>query len=1131
MKESESTIRILVIDDDEDLLNIAEVYLRRLDSQFEITTVNNPKKGLRMIRSGRFDLVVCDYQMPVLSGLEILRTIREEDNQIPFIIFTGRSREEVAIQALNLGATNFIKKGSDPKSQYTELAHLIKNAVRHRRDSLALVEYQKELELRNRISSVFLTKTDEDMFYEVLNIFIEALSSNFGIFGYVDEEGNYICPTLTREIWDACQVSDKTLIYPPDEWGGLWAKSMKEKKIQHSNGPFNLPEGHVQIKRVISCPIIYQGESIGNILVADKETEYDENDIRILETLTSALAPILYAYLQRDRKERQRLLAESALREERKKYRELYNNALVGLIRAKLSDGIILECNDTFASMIGFDNSEAVQGKRIVKAMHVDKEDVIRVEREIRTGSCITELSLKLLNGNNIRIRLQAKAYFEQDFFEATVIDMTEEQRARELLKYSEDKFRNIFELSPIGLAILDSDGCILEANSSILNTFGVKNLHDVLGYNIFQDPNLSLEGRKKVVSNGAYGAIAPYDFSLVQNRSLYHTSRNDVAFFDATFISFESMLNTQFYLFTVNEVTVLKKIEMKLRESEENWKRLIQHSRDVFVQTDKYGEIIFVNRSLSGIPAEKLIGQNVFDYIKTSLYDDKELLETVTKNGEIVEYQSRYFDEEEYILEITASPTFENGRISGMILKVSNVTERENLLEKLKASELKYRTLAEKSVQGVTLFQDSKCVYVNSALCKLVGYSADEILGEKVESIVEILHEDDREKALRRFYEKYSGKSNRQSMEYRFVHKDGTIKWVELFSSLIHIEKKQMLQILVIDISERKQYQQRLEKERQKLFDVLENIPAFVFISKPGGIIEWMNPIAKSLFEKEFILSEDDDAIMPMPDGIDTKRGSLRDIEWTTGDGKTFTIRSSPFIDITGERMILHVGIDISERVEFEKQLRSKKAELSEFVERIAHDLRGMLQVISGRVSLIEGKQNQENVTEIQDTIHMIQTLLSKSVALADAGLIIGDLTDVDLNELVNKIARTVIPETIKFESDHLPKVYADREKLSQVVLNLLRNAIEHGKPTKISILSEETESHSDIIFVNNGIPIDSSIRDSVLSPSFTRKSKRGIGLKIVSRIVYAHGWEISLDDKEDTSFRIRIPIQHIIK
>ncbi len=119
-------MKILYVDDEESLLEVGKLFLEQNNSKFSIQTCISAAIGLQLLKSESYDVIVSDYQMPSIDGLEFLRIIREDrDDSIPFIIFTGRGREEVAIEALNLGANRYIQKGADIKSQYIVLARAI----------------------------------------------------------------------------------------------------------------------------------------------------------------------------------------------------------------------------------------------------------------------------------------------------------------------------------------------------------------------------------------------------------------------------------------------------------------------------------------------------------------------------------------------------------------------------------------------------------------------------------------------------------------------------------------------------------------------------------------------------------------------------------------------------------------------------------------------------------------------------------------------------------------------------------------------------------------------------------------------------------------------------------------------
>jgi PAS domain S-box-containing protein len=119
--------------------------------------------------------------MPVMDGLKLLAMLRQAGDDIPFIIFTGRSREEVVIDALNLGATYYLKKGGQPRTQFTELAHLIQTAVSHSRTQRELKESaeQYQLILDSMTDSIYVV--DENLQVVLVNPAHIARAKKFGV--------------------------------------------------------------------------------------------------------------------------------------------------------------------------------------------------------------------------------------------------------------------------------------------------------------------------------------------------------------------------------------------------------------------------------------------------------------------------------------------------------------------------------------------------------------------------------------------------------------------------------------------------------------------------------------------------------------------------------------------------------------------------------------------------------------------------------------------------------------------------------------------------------------------------------------------------------------------------------------
>jgi CheY-like chemotaxis protein len=119
-KRKNGNIRVLHLDDEPVILDITRMYLERT-GKIQVDTASEAHEALALLETCRYDAIISDYEMPVMDGIEFLKKVRESGFDLPFILFTGRGREEVVIHAFNNGATFYLQKGGDPGSQYTEL--------------------------------------------------------------------------------------------------------------------------------------------------------------------------------------------------------------------------------------------------------------------------------------------------------------------------------------------------------------------------------------------------------------------------------------------------------------------------------------------------------------------------------------------------------------------------------------------------------------------------------------------------------------------------------------------------------------------------------------------------------------------------------------------------------------------------------------------------------------------------------------------------------------------------------------------------------------------------------------------------------------------------------------------------
>jgi len=137
-------ISLLYVDDEPELLNLGKLFLER-GGEFAITTTTSATEGLDLLTARPFDGVISDYQMPEMDGIELLKRVRGQGLTLPFILFTGKGREEIVIEAINNGADFYLQKGGDARPQFAELRHKILTALERRRAVDALRDSEQKL--------------------------------------------------------------------------------------------------------------------------------------------------------------------------------------------------------------------------------------------------------------------------------------------------------------------------------------------------------------------------------------------------------------------------------------------------------------------------------------------------------------------------------------------------------------------------------------------------------------------------------------------------------------------------------------------------------------------------------------------------------------------------------------------------------------------------------------------------------------------------------------------------------------------------------------------------------------------------------------------------------------------------
>lgn len=154
-------ISVLYVDDESDFLFLGKNFLNK-EPDITVDTVTSAQEALTILKTRTYDAIISDYQMPVMDGIQFLQKVRSLYGRIPFLLFTGKGREEVVITALNSGVDFYIQKGGDAFSQFAELAHKIRQAVERKRAEDRLIESDRRFRKTLQTMKLIAFQLDSD---------------------------------------------------------------------------------------------------------------------------------------------------------------------------------------------------------------------------------------------------------------------------------------------------------------------------------------------------------------------------------------------------------------------------------------------------------------------------------------------------------------------------------------------------------------------------------------------------------------------------------------------------------------------------------------------------------------------------------------------------------------------------------------------------------------------------------------------------------------------------------------------------------------------------------------------------------------------------------------------------------
>jgi len=365
---------------------------------------------------------------------------------------------------------------------------VVESSERKRVDE-ALRRRDRELSIKNQIDYIFSTVLGDEMYEEVLGIVLKVTHSESGFFGYIDKDGALVLPSLTRDVWEQCRVPDKDIVFPREQWGGIWGRALIERRALFSNAPGRVPEGHIPVLRAVVAPIVADGDPIGVIGIANRPANYDGEDVKLMERLASHLAPALRARLQRDREEMQRKLAEQKLRQyggrlERmveERTAELQSlNALLErifstthiLIAYMDTEFNFIRVNRAYAEADGHSTGFYVGKNHFALFPHPENESIFR--QVVETGRSHTAHAKPFEYPGHPERGVTHWDWTLHPVIDVSgkvegvvlvLVDVTERIRSQETLLESEENFRALAENAGDGIVILSSDASLSYAN------------------------------------------------------------------------------------------------------------------------------------------------------------------------------------------------------------------------------------------------------------------------------------------------------------------------------------------------------------------------------------------------------------------------------------------------------------------------------------------------------------------------------------------------------------------------------------------------------------------------------------------------------------------------------------------
>jgi len=382
--------------------------------------------------------------------------------------------------------------------------------------------------------------------------------------------------------------------------------------------------------------------------------------------------------------------------------------------------------------------------------------------------------------------------------------------------------------------------------------------------------------------------------------------------------------------------------VKGKTADGEERYRCLFEQATDLIVIHDLNGVIVNVNDSLCsrlGYTREELLSMNFGELIDPEQLKVRPLRMKELLDGKRIFSERRYKCKDGSIVEIEANvKKMSDDLVMGVC---RDVTERKKMERELREAELKFRTISEKSLVGIYIIQDGKFVYVNPKFAEIFGYTPAEMIDSF--PVGTIVDEEDRARVGENIRARMAGELLSVHFEAKGRKKEGTALYAEVFGSRSEYKGHVAIIGTLIDITERKQSEELILKERNLSNGIIDCLPGVFFLQdKNGRYLRW-----NKHFGKASGYSEDEIRHLTSLDFFEGHQRALvqeklgeilanpnleadLETEIVTKDGRKIPFYyKAKHIEYEGEPCIIGTGFNISNLRKVQEELKKSEANL----------------------------------------------------------------------------------------------------------------------------------------------------------------------------------------------------------